>query len=92
MYRLPVPPGENYVTSKPEWVEWESELPYNKCRSCCFFNGGLSVYQVNQPAGGGLTQHAGRGGDSACRARGVTQHAGRGSFRQAGDGAWECAG
>lgn len=25
-----LPPDENYTTMKPEWVEWDSELPYNK--------------------------------------------------------------
>ena len=39
-------PGENYATAKPDWSEWESELPYNKCRSCTFSSGALSVYQV----------------------------------------------
>eukprot|EP00798_Chlamydomonas_sp_ICE-L_P031206 gene31206-6355_t len=46
MYRLPLPPGENFVTAKPEWSEWESELPFNKSRTCTFFNGSLSVYQL----------------------------------------------
>lgn len=45
-YRMQLPSNENYATFRPEWVEWESELPYNKCRSCTFYNGTLSVYQV----------------------------------------------
>lgn len=41
-------PGENYAVARPEWAEWDSELPYNKCRTATFFNGSLSVYQVSQ--------------------------------------------
>jgi hypothetical protein len=44
-------PGENYAVARPEWAEWDSEMPYNKCRTATFFNGALSVYQVR--AGGG---------------------------------------
>lgn len=50
MYRISLPPGESYTSIKPEWEEWESELPYNKCRTAAFYNGTLSIYQV-----GGLT-------------------------------------
>lgn len=46
MYKLHLPLGENYSTFKPEWVEWESELPYNKCRTCTLYNGTLSAYQL----------------------------------------------
>ena len=46
MYRMALPPGENYTTAKPEWFEWDSELPYNKSRTCTFFQGSLSIYQV----------------------------------------------
>jgi len=46
MYRIALPSGVNYSTLKPEWVEWESELPYNKSRSCTIFNGSLSCYQL----------------------------------------------
>ena len=46
MYRMAIPPGENYTTAKPEWVEWDAELPYNKSRSCTFHQGSLSIYQV----------------------------------------------
>ena len=45
-YRMHLPAGENYHISRPEWQEWESELPYNKCRTATFFNGQLSVYQL----------------------------------------------
>ena len=40
------PPGENYAVMRPEWVEWDSELPYNKCRTATFYNGSISIYQV----------------------------------------------
>lgn len=40
-------PEANYAILRPEWVEWESELPFNKCRTATFFNGSLSVYQVS---------------------------------------------
>lgn len=46
MYRVHLPPGENYTAVKPEWMEWDSELPYNKCRTCTLYNGTVSVYQV----------------------------------------------
>ncbi|KAL6761433.1 hypothetical protein V8C86DRAFT_3131553 [Haematococcus lacustris] len=46
MYCMHLPPGESYSVTRPEWVEWESELPYNKCRTATFFNGALSVYQL----------------------------------------------
>lgn len=42
-----LPPGENYAVLRPEWVEWDSELPYNKCRTATFFNGSISIYQVS---------------------------------------------
>eukprot|EP00955_Chlamydomonas_euryale_P064518 359006-Chlamydomonas_euryale.AAC.6 len=50
MYRIALPSGVNYSTLKPEWVEWESELPYNKSRSCTIFNGSLSCYQLRYAA------------------------------------------
>lgn len=37
LYRMHLPPDENYATAHPEWKEWESELPYNKCRTCTLF-------------------------------------------------------
>ncbi|MEW5310705.1 MAG: hypothetical protein WDW38_002476 [Sanguina aurantia] len=46
MYRVHLPPGENYTAAKPEWMEWDSELPYNKCRTCTLYNGTVSVYQL----------------------------------------------
>ncbi|GAX80447.1 hypothetical protein CEUSTIGMA_g7886.t1 [Chlamydomonas eustigma] len=46
MYRMNLPPGENYNIAKPEWVEWEAELPYNKGRTTTIFQGSLSVFQL----------------------------------------------
>jgi len=46
MYCMRIPPGENYAVLRPEWVEWDSELPYNKCRTATFFNGSISIYQL----------------------------------------------
>lgn len=45
-YRLHLPPGESYNVLRPEWVEWESELPYNKSRVNTLYNGSLSLFQV----------------------------------------------
>ena len=53
MYRMALSAGENYITARPEWVEWDSELPYNKNRMCAFHQGGaLSVLQVCGGVGG----------------------------------------
>ena len=46
MYRLGLPPGDNYTNARPEWAEWDAELPYNRSRSCTIFQGSLSVFQV----------------------------------------------
>lgn len=46
MYRVALPLGENYATAKPKWMEWDSELPYNKNRTCTFFNGSIYIYQL----------------------------------------------
>ncbi len=48
LYRIQLPSGEsgNYSTLRPEWVEWDSELPYNKFRTCTLYQDMLSVYQV----------------------------------------------
>ena len=46
MYRSNLPVGDNYTIVHPEWAEWESELPYNKSRTCTFHRGSLSVFQV----------------------------------------------
>ena len=46
MYRLDLPPGDNYTNARPEWAEWDAELPYNRSRSCTIFQGSLSVFQV----------------------------------------------
>jgi len=41
-----IPADENYAVLKPEWVEWDSELPYNKGRTATFFGDSISIYQV----------------------------------------------
>lgn len=38
--------GENYATTKPRWDEWDSELPYNKNRTCVFHGGSLNIFQL----------------------------------------------
>jgi len=68
LFRMALPAGENYTTARPEWVEWDSELPYNKNRSCAFNRqgGSLSVLQVGAAgrlAGVGRTSHT-WGGDA----------------------------
>ncbi|PNW72944.1 hypothetical protein CHLRE_14g612700v5 [Chlamydomonas reinhardtii] len=48
MYRVALPAGQQdtYATSKPKWVEWDSELPYNKNRTATLWNGTISIYQL----------------------------------------------
>ncbi|KAG2491059.1 hypothetical protein HYH03_010505 [Edaphochlamys debaryana] len=48
MFRVHLPGGQqdSYATAKPKWVEWDSELPYNKNRTVTLFNGTISIYQL----------------------------------------------
>ncbi|KXZ51889.1 hypothetical protein GPECTOR_11g323 [Gonium pectorale] len=48
MYRVHLPAGQQdtYATAKPKWVEWDSELPYNKNRTATLWNGTISIYQL----------------------------------------------
>lgn len=41
-----LPQGENYAITKPRWEEWDSELPYNKNRTCVFYGGSLNIFQL----------------------------------------------
>ncbi|GIL93808.1 hypothetical protein Vretimale_187 [Volvox reticuliferus] len=43
---LPGDQQDTYATAKPKWVEWDSELPYNKNRSATLWNGTISIYQL----------------------------------------------
>jgi hypothetical protein len=42
---------DNFNVIRPEWVEWDSELPYNKCRTATFYNGNISIYQASGAGG-----------------------------------------
>ncbi|EFJ52641.1 hypothetical protein VOLCADRAFT_102618 [Volvox carteri f. nagariensis] len=48
MFRVHLPGDqqETYATAKPKWVEWDSELPYNKNRTATLSNGTISIYQL----------------------------------------------
>ncbi|GLC33992.1 Dynein regulatory complex subunit 7 [Pleodorina starrii] len=48
MFRVHLPGDqqETYATAKPKWVEWDSELPYNKNRTATLWNGTISIYQL----------------------------------------------
>ncbi|GFR42728.1 hypothetical protein Agub_g3646 [Astrephomene gubernaculifera] len=48
MFRVHLPEGQQdtYSTAKPKWVEWDSELPYNKNRTVTLWNGTISIYQL----------------------------------------------
>ncbi|GLI65995.1 hypothetical protein VaNZ11_009689 [Volvox africanus] len=43
---LPGDQQDTYATAKPKWVEWDSELPYNKNRTATLWNGTISIYQL----------------------------------------------
>lgn len=54
----PHPHQDTYATSKPKWVEWDSELPYNKNRTATLWNGTISIYQVRGERRGGSREGA----------------------------------